>query len=248
MTYIIQLGASNPFAEGYTEPLPVMWLHIDDPNFIGQMTTFEITNYQYCQFLNGALTTGDITLDANDVIGANGSNSGADFVAETYYDLTGSGLDYDGVANGGAARINYNGVEFNVDSGFENHPVTYVSCYGATAFCNYYGYRLPTEWEWQAVADFDGTYNYGCGTSINNSIANYVGSIHPEGTSIVGSFGAYGYGMAGNAWEWTSSVNGTARVFRGGRWGSSAADCEIAYFDSALPAFNDYNSGFRVCR
>jgi formylglycine-generating enzyme required for sulfatase activity len=81
--------------------------------------------------------------------------------------------------------------------------------HGATAFCNYYGYRLPTEWEWQAVADYDGSFTHGCGTSINNSIANYYYSTHPNGTTIVGAFGAYGYGMcdmAGNVLEWTSTV------------------------------------------
>jgi formylglycine-generating enzyme required for sulfatase activity len=101
--------------------------------------------------------------------------------------------------------------------------VTYVSWYGSTAFCNYYGYRLPTEWEWQAVANFDGTYLYGCGTIINNSIANYLGSTHPDGTTLVGAFGTYGYGMAdmtGNVSEWTSSISfyygDSYRVIRGG--------------------------------
>ena len=165
------------------------------------------------------------------LLGASGSNSGADFVGQVYYDLAGPGYTYDGATNGGAARINYSGGVFTVDSGFENHPVTYVSWYGATAFCNYYGYRLPTEWEWQAVADYDGSYTYGCGTTINNSIANYFGSTHPDGTTAVGAFGTYGYGMcdmAGNVWEWTSSCSysdcsGGCRVLRGGRTGGATA-------------------------
>jgi len=93
-----------------------------------------------------------------------------------------------------------------------DHPVGEVSWYGATAFASYYGWRLPTEWEWQAVADFDGTYIYGCGTTINQSKANYYdgGYANPLGlssypyTSPVDYYASYGYGMndmAGNVWE-----------------------------------------------
>ena len=192
-------------------PTGIAWVSIDDPGgFSGQMSKYETTNDQYCQFLNAALASGDITVSGSTVYGANGSNSGADFVGQVYYDLAGTGITHNGATNGGAARIQYSGSVFSVDSSFENHPVTYVSWYGATAFCNYYGYRLPTDyWEWRVVADYDGSFTYGCGTTINNSMANYSGSIHPNGTTIVGAFGTYGYGMcdmAGNLWEWTSSI------------------------------------------
>jgi hypothetical protein len=33
-----------------------------------------------------------------------------------------------------------------------------------------------TESEWQAVADFNGSYTYGCGTTINHNKANYYDS------------------------------------------------------------------------
>jgi formylglycine-generating enzyme required for sulfatase activity len=237
--------------EGISDTIGIVWVDINDPGFKGKMSKYETTNAQYCQFLNAALATGDITVSGNDVIGANGSNSGTDFVGEPYYDLVGIGYAYNGATNGGAARIHYSGGVFRVDSGFENHPVTVVSWYGATAFCSYYGYRLPTEWEWQAVADYDGSYTYGCGTSINNSIANYYGSTHPNGTTIVGAFGTYGYGMcdmAGNVWEWTNSwytVNST-RVVRGPHWGSGAAFCVVAYRNYTSPSSRDYNGGFRL--
>ena len=89
--------------------------------------------------------------------------------------------------------------------------------------------RLPTEWEWQAVADFNGIYNYGCGKTINQSKANYyLGSgnyCNPLGlsnipyTSPVGYYPAYGYGMcdmAGNIWEWTSTGSSGYHILRSG--------------------------------
>ncbi len=239
------------------EPAGMVWLDITDPGisghegFSGQMSKYETTNAQYCHYLNGALASGDITIEGNGVLGASGFNEGEDFVGLVYYNLAGPGYTYDGSTNGGAARIHYTAGSFRVDSGFENHPVTYVSWYGATAFCNFYGYRLPTEWEWQAAADYDGSFIYGCGTDINNDIANYCGSTHPYGTTLAGAFGSYGYeicDMAGNVWEWTSTISGNYRVIRGGGWNSFGTDCTV----TARYIFNQvnmtYSFGFRACR
>ena len=234
----------------------MMWVSINDPGvsghegFNGQMNKYETTNAKYCQFLTAALTSGDIIVSDSTVYGANGSNSGADFVGQVYYDLAGAGNTYNGATNGGAARINWAGSSFTVDSGFENHPVTYVSWYGATAFCNYYGWRLPTEWEWQAVADYNGNY-YGCGISINNSIANYSDSTHPYGTTAVGAFGTYGYGMcemAGNVGEWTSSIYSGNRIIRGGNWYFDVDHCAVWDRIHDSPDGADNYTGFRVCR
>jgi formylglycine-generating enzyme required for sulfatase activity len=220
--------------------------------FTGEMSKYETTNAQYCQFLNAALASGDVVVDGSYVKGSDGSNRGVDFLDQPYYFLAGLGAASNGAANGGAARINYSDGVFTVAPGFGKHPVTDMSWYGATAFCNYYGYRLPTEWEWQAVADFDGSYTYGCGTSINNSIANYYDSTHPDGTTtVVGSFGSYGYGlsdMTGNVWEWTSTVNGSDRVIRGGGWYSYVRNCTVSYRSSNHPYGTNSRIGFRVCR
>jgi formylglycine-generating enzyme required for sulfatase activity len=71
-------------------------------------------------------------------------------------------------------------------------------------------------------------------------------------TSPVGYYPAYGYGMcdmAGNVWEWTSSIyGGSFRVFRGGSWFYYDYNCTVsdwAYYD--LGNLNFY-LGFRVCR
>ena len=230
---------------------PMEWVAIKDPGFVGQMSKHETSNAQYCQFLNAAMASGDLTVKGTLVKGANGSNKGADFVGQVYYNLGGAGYGYDGATNGGAARIKYRGGQFTVNSDFGNHPVTYASWHGATAFARYYGWRLPTEWEWQAVADYDGSYRYGCGKEINHGNANFRGSTHPHGTTPVGAFGSYGYGladMAGNVWEWTSTANSNFSVHRGGSWYGFDTYCEVSSRFNNYPNDASYFSGFRVCR
>ena len=119
------------------------------------------------------------------------------------------------------------------------------------SFARYYGWRLPTEWEWQAVADYDGTFIHGCGVSIHNSIANYTGTFHPDGTTIVGAFGTYGYGMAdmaGNVAEWTSTVDSVWRITRGGRWNYFDIECRVYNRIKMYPQYQEPYIGFRVCR
>ena len=230
-----------------------VWVDINDPGvseheaFNGYMSKYETTNAQYCAYLNAAKASNGITISADQVIGASGP-----YLGQMYYYLAGSGHTYNGATNGGAARINWTGSSFTVDSGFGNHPVTYVSWAGAMAFCNYYGWRLPTEWEWQAVADYDGSYTYGHGFGvINNSLANYYDSLHPYGTTAVGSYGTiHGYGMcdmAGNVFEWTDSIySGSSHVTCGGCWDAADQYSAISYRVGKSGTF--HYVGFRVCR
>jgi formylglycine-generating enzyme required for sulfatase activity len=260
--------AEQWMTEGTPDPAGMVWVAINDPGigggrvgFNGEMSKYETTNAQYCQFLNAALASGDIVVDVNDVLGASGTNTGQDFVGELYYDGDGVGDTNSGAfAGGGAARIHYSGGVFAVDSGFENHPVTYANWYGAVAFCNYYGYRLPTEWEWQAAADYKGNYIYGCGTTIDTNMANYYNTYHPYGTTAVGAYGPYGYELydtAGNVFEWTSSsfydYSLGIRCIRGGSWDRADIDCRVSgegfwghWFHDAVDA--TYSIGFRACR
>ncbi len=257
--------ASEWLTQGVPDPDGMVWVYIDDPGardhegFTGEMSKYETTNAQYCQFLNAALASGDITVGAfNFILGANGSNGGIDFVEERYFDLA-----YDITANKYSPII-YSNFTFSVRSrdGYDmsNHPVTNVSWYGATAFCNYYGYRLPTEWEWQAVADFDETFTYGCGTTIDQAKVNY-NNANPLGlsnypyTSPLGLYPAYGYGlndMAGNVWEWTDSWYSNShiyRVYRGGGYSSNlASNCTVSYRGGYYPVLTSRDLGFRVCR
>lgn len=262
----LDVMASEWLVEGVPEdPNSLVWIYIDDPGvsghegFTGYMSKYETTNAQYCQFLNAALASGDITVSGSTVYGANASNGGAGFVGEIYFET---------YAADSESQITHSGGTFSLRSrdGYDmsNHPVVEVSWYGATAFCDYYGYRLPTEWEWQAVADYDGSYTYGCGTTINQSKANYYDSGYANPlnlssypyTSPVGYYPAYGYGMAdmaGNVWEWTSSCYYAGcdygyRVLHGGTWLYGDYYCTVSHRYDDYPHGTYDFIGFRVCR
>ncbi|MCK4998662.1 MAG: SUMF1/EgtB/PvdO family nonheme iron enzyme [Anaerohalosphaera sp.] len=243
-----------------TDSTGMVWVYIDDPGvsghegFNGGMSKYETTNAQYCQFLNAALVSGDVTVGVGNIVyGANGSNSGEDFVGEIYFDT---------YAASPYSQIIYSNGTFSVRSrdgySMANHPVVEVSWFGATAFCNYYGYRLPTEWEWQAVADYDGSYIYGCGTTISHSKANYdyenpLNLSSQPYTSPVDHYPSYGYGMndmAGNVFEWTTSwfQDSSYRLVRSGCWSGSTIGNTVEYLTYMYPGFPHGLIGFRVCR
>lgn len=254
ITLILIVGCIVSAGAGNDKQAPrgpeITWVTIRDPGFQGQMSKFEITNAQYAHYLNDALASGDIVVDADGRI----KGSSGPYAGENYYWLDGPAFNYIDAVDGGKSRISFDGTTFTVNSGFENHPITFVSWYGATAFAAYYGWRLPTEWEWQAVADYDGSYTYGCGLEINSKKANYERSINPHGTTPVGQFGTFGYGltdMAGNVAEWTSSLyhpNHILRVYRGGGWHCGANLCDISRRKFLSPGSMWPNIGFRICR
>ena len=92
---------------------------------------------------------------------------------------------------------------------FENHPVVQVSWFGAAAYAQFYGKRLPTEAEWEKAAHggfMDRRYPWGDTLSHNETNFKHTGGRDKwEMTAPVDSFKPNGYGlydMAGNAGEW----------------------------------------------
>lgn len=162
-------------------------------------------------------------------------------------------------------RIDWDGSNFSIVSGYENHPVVEVTWFGSWAFAEHYGFRLPTEEEWEKAARGNTGYDYPWGDNLDGSRANYSNSGDPwdNGTTPVGMYNGqtiqgfsttdspspFGvYDLAGNVWEWTDSWysdTSSYRVLRGGSWYGSASYLPSWYRDYGNPDGSGSDIGFR---
>jgi formylglycine-generating enzyme required for sulfatase activity len=167
---------------------------------------------------------------------------------------------------------------FSSGTDADRHPVQTVSWHDAVAFCEAmsestvlfdgvkYGFRLPTEAEWEYCCRAGTTTDWHTGSSLSSRAANFADA-QMERTVAVGSYAANAWGlfdMHGNVWEWCldawdgsanypSSVvsdpyvsRGPRRVFRGGGWDYDSRFCRSAYRHGGDPGGTSYVIGFRV--
>jgi formylglycine-generating enzyme required for sulfatase activity len=107
------------------------------------------------------------------------------------------------------ARIHVRAGKWQADLGFENHPVIENSWFGAVAYCEWSGKRLPTEAEWEKSARGTDGRKFPWGNDPPDRTRAHF-SAGWNDFRPVGSFpkGASPYGvldLAGNGWEWVSS-------------------------------------------
>lgn len=139
--------------------------------------------------------------------------------------------------------------------GFEDHPVTGISWYEASAYAEWAGKRLPHATEWmQAAGGDNNSYPWGKDFRLDNcnTYESLLGTTTPVNRYSPNGDSSYGVAdMAGNVWEWLADYAGpdeSYRQLRGGSWMYSA---EFARIDFALcwrePDQRQETIGFRLC-
>ncbi len=235
-----------------------------------EMMVTNVTNAQYAEFLNEALDQEAARMDGNLVTG---SYPGDTFNAFRHEEEIPAG-DYLYVdINDPALRLIFDGEVFAAKAGYENHPMTMVSWFGARAYCAFYGWRLPSETEWEKAARGTDGRPFPWGDKISRDIANFTFSRDPfedmssygSNTTPVGFYNGksyagyqtlnnaspYGlYDMAGNVWQWTSDVypDQHYRYMRGGSKNLYENTLRVWVTNNATPTFTSPAVGFRCAR
>ena len=212
---------------------------IIDIDYDYEMMVTDVTVEQYAKFLNEVLASGEATIGEVEIFADRGDISWTVEGVKGYY----PGDHFDGYRHEEEVlpgdkiyiplsdaksdsyldllRLSQDGNTFTPIPGYENHPMTMVTWFGANAYCEYYGYRLPLEREWEKA--FRGTevnetgdgLPFPWGYEIHGNNANYYASSDPYeamygklgSTTPVGFYNGKTYTLAGEKYETIDSAS-----------------------------------------
>ncbi|MEA3351866.1 MAG: formylglycine-generating enzyme family protein [Chloroflexota bacterium] len=206
--------------------------HITMIDYDYQIMVTDVTVAQYANFLNEVIASGEAGVGEFEVEVANGEviwqeegvagyYPGDPFQEAKHEEEIKAG-DHLFVSFVDGLRITRDGDTFTAILEYANHPMTMVSWFGANAYCEYYGYRLPLELEWEKGArgtevigtDADG-YPFPWGYEIHGNNANYYSSFDVlekmfgklGNTTPVGFYNGKTYKVNGNSYETLDSAS-----------------------------------------
>lgn len=191
----------------------------------------EITNAQYCKFLN------------EKKVNASG------FLGDTkLIDVKDRFLQIEYATNQWKAKV-----------GYENYPMILVTWYGADEYCKWAGGRLPTTAEWEYAASGGQTDQVLYPGSDNILEVAWFVNNSKLGTHKVGLKKSNRYGlfdMSGNVEEWCADwfipqdggqeYMQKYKLIKGGSWASNSIWCQIWHHDMNFPANCNFTTGFRL--
>jgi formylglycine-generating enzyme required for sulfatase activity len=230
----------------------------------------DVTVAQYVDFLNAALQDGSAKLDGSRITGY---YPGDEFRGVKHEQEIKAG-DWPLIPlNDPSQRVSFDGELFAAQAGYEDHPMTMVTWFGARAYCGSIGARLPTEMEWEKAARGVDARPFPWGHEIQRENANFYASRDPfedmrsygSRTSPVGFYNGRKYGeyqtldsaspyglydMAGNVWQWTGDVYEGMhyRFMRGGSKDVYDMDLRVWVRNNATPTYFSPGVGFRCAR
>jgi len=277
----VDLDAALPSFE--TNIDPNTWAQVPAGDFyFGQYNTVEntpafeimitdVTTRQYADFLNAALRSNSIKLNEDEITGYYPGDS---FSGKKHEERIDAGEWLYIPLNDPAQHILFDGTFFSPKQGYEDHPMTLVTWFGARGYCEYYGFRLPTEKEWEKAARGTDTRAFPWGDEILRSNANFYasrdpfedmktfgsrttpvgffnGTTYPNGYVTLDSRSPYGlFDMAGNVWQWTANVYEGMhyRFLRGGSKDTYEMDLRIFVRNNATPTYYSPGVGCRCVK
>lgn len=229
-----------------------------------------VTVRQYADFLEAALSDGTLALEAGEI---SGYYPGDEFRGVKHEEKIDAGSKPFITLNDPSQRIHFDGMKFTIETGYENHPMTMVTWFGAWGYCGYYGWRLPSEMEWEKAARGEDARPFPWGDRIERENANFYASRDPfedmrsfgsrtspvgfynggiyDGYQTLNSASPYGlYDMSGNVWQWTGNIYEGMhyRFMRGGSKDTYEMDLRLWVRNNATPYYSSPGVGFRCAR